>query len=439
MASTAAVVTAVPVAPAVRLVDATGNSIPGVAVTFAPSTGSGSVLPATPVTTSATGTATLTSWTLGNIAAPQSLIVSSAGVPSVTINATAVPGPAALLATVTPPSAAALSGVPFAAQPVIQLEDAQGNARPQAGVPVTAVVATGAGTLGGTLTVNTDTAGRATFTNLRLNGVIGNRTLGFTSPGLTATTPTAVTLSAGPAAKLVYSVNPTSAAAGAAITPAVAVTVLDADNNTVTTAGNSIALAITAGTGAAGAALSGATTVAAVNGVATFPGVSINLVGLAYTLTATSTGLTQAVSTAFDVQEILSSVSPTAVDAVFATMPMVLTGSVANAVAVTVSGGNVTTANLAHVNLNTLTIDFNIAGGAPTSTPSVTFTTPAGVSNGLPLNLFSVGTAPVQLGAANGGGGGNAYSLDCPVGSVATGLNASGGTNVDNIQVICQR
>src|SRR2546426_8025550 len=46
--------------------------------------------------------------------------------------------------------------------------------------------------------------------------------------------------------------------------------------------------------------LTGTTTVAAVSGVATFPGLSINKVGSAYTLTAGAAGLTQT-SAAFNV------------------------------------------------------------------------------------------------------------------------------------------
>ena len=48
----------------------------------------------------------------------------------------------------------------------------------------------------------------------------------------------------GAAAKLVFTVQPSNAAAGVAITPAVQVTVQDAQGNTVTTATTSITVAI---------------------------------------------------------------------------------------------------------------------------------------------------------------------------------------------------
>jgi len=103
----------------------------------------------------------------------------------------------------------------------------------------------------------------------------------------------------GPAAKLIFAVQPSNAAAGAGITPAMQVAVQDAQGNTVTTATTSITVAI--GTNPASGTLAGTKTVAAVNGVATFSTLSLNLAGTGYTLTATATGLTSATSSAFNI------------------------------------------------------------------------------------------------------------------------------------------
>src|SRR5438034_4963891 len=103
----------------------------------------------------------------------------------------------------------------------------------------------------------------------------------------------------GPAAKLVFTVQPSTAAAGAMNTPAVQVTVQDAQGNTVTTATTSITVAI--GTNPASGTLAGTKTVAAASGVATFSTLSLNMVGTGYTLTATATGLTSATSSAFNI------------------------------------------------------------------------------------------------------------------------------------------
>src|SRR5207253_909807 len=103
----------------------------------------------------------------------------------------------------------------------------------------------------------------------------------------------------GPAAKLVFTVQPSNAAAGAMNTPGVQVTVQDAQGNTVTTATTSITLAI--GTNPASGTLSGATTVAAAEGVATFSALGLNVVGTGCTLPAAAPGLPGATSSAFNI------------------------------------------------------------------------------------------------------------------------------------------
>ena len=66
-----------------------------------------------------------------------------------------------------------------------------------------------------------------------------------------------------------------------------------ADNTTVVT------VSIVAGTGAAGAALTGTTTATAVAGVATFTNLGINTAGTGYQLRFTATGVTEATSSTF--------------------------------------------------------------------------------------------------------------------------------------------
>src|SRR5438132_5483606 len=94
----------------------------------------------------------------------------------------------------------------------------------------------------------------------------------------------------GTATKLSFSQQPTSAAAGASIAPAITVQVQDANGTLVANSTASIGMAI--GTNPSGGTLSGTTSVSAVAGVATFSNLSINNVGTGYTLQATSTGLT---------------------------------------------------------------------------------------------------------------------------------------------------
>jgi hypothetical protein len=93
----------------------------------------------------------------------------------------------------------------------------------------------------------------------------------------------------------------TPTTAGATLSPQPRVEVVDALGNRVTTAADSITIAIGANPG--GGTLSGSTTVNAVNGVATFPNLSINAPGgdefNPYTLVASSGVLTSATSLGF--------------------------------------------------------------------------------------------------------------------------------------------
>ena len=79
------------IAPGVRVVDAFGNAIGNVAVTFSPATNSGTVTPGITQTDATTGTAFVASWILGN-ALTQSLVAASSALPtkSATFSAKAV-------------------------------------------------------------------------------------------------------------------------------------------------------------------------------------------------------------------------------------------------------------------------------------------------------------------------------------------------------------
>ncbi|MDT5123532.1 MAG: hypothetical protein QOC96_3014, partial [Acidobacteriota bacterium] len=107
-----------------------------------------------------------------------------------------------------------------------------------------------------------------------------------------------VEVQAGVPDHLAFSVQPSNTNAGAIITPAVKVQILDAGNNP-TTSTASITLAI--GNNPSGGTLSGTTIVAAVNGTATFSNLSINIAGSGYTLTANSNGLVGTTSNPFNI------------------------------------------------------------------------------------------------------------------------------------------
>ena len=100
-------------------------------------------------------------------------------------------------------------------------------------------------------------------------------------------------------AQLAFTTQPGGGAAGSAWTAQPVVTVEDANGDKVTTDTSSVTLAI--GSNPGGGTLSGTKTVAAVAGVATFSGLSINATGNGYTLTATDGSLTNATSSTFNI------------------------------------------------------------------------------------------------------------------------------------------
>src|SRR3989440_185475 len=97
---------------------------------------------------------------------------------------------------------------------------------------------------------------------------------------------------------LAFTVQPSNTVAGAAISPAVQITALDPAGNPVPSFTGSVTVAL--GNNPGGSTLSGTTTVAAVNGVATFLDLSLNKTGTGYWLTATATGL-NATSSGFNI------------------------------------------------------------------------------------------------------------------------------------------
>ena len=126
-------------------------------------------------------------------------------------------------------------------------------------------------------------------------------TLEATAAGLTPDTSDAVDIGVGAPAKLAFTVQPSNAVAGVMVDPTVQVVVQDAFGSTVTTATDAITVALDTDPSDGTATPTGAGPVSAVNGVATFPNVSVDKVAAGYTLTASGTGLSVAVSEAFDI------------------------------------------------------------------------------------------------------------------------------------------
>jgi adhesin/invasin len=210
----------------VSVTDAGDNPVGGRAVSWVVATGGGSVSAASS-NTGADGRAA-TQWTVGATPGPNTLnaVVSGVGVATFTATATAAGSPE--LAVAAEPSAQAFSGQAFAAQPVIQLQTPGGASQPQAGVDVTAAIASGGGSLGGTTTRATDGAGRATFIDLQITGAAGSRALVFAADGYTSTSSRAIDVRAAGPSQANSSIAANPATITTAQTSAVTVTVQDA-------------------------------------------------------------------------------------------------------------------------------------------------------------------------------------------------------------------
>src|SRR5207302_1602058 len=265
--------------------DANGNPVAQVAVTFAVAPGNGTITGASQ-TTNASGVATVGSWTLSATAGPNTLTATSTGLSGspVTFGATGTAGTAATIAANSPTSQTATVGTAVGSPPSVIVKDANGN--PVTGVAVTFAVAPGNGTItGGSQTTNgsgiatvgswTLKIGRAPSRESASSSGVGGSPVTFSATG---TAGTAATMAAN---------SPTSqsATAGTAVTSPSSVIVKDGNGNPV--AQVAVTFAVAPGNGT----ITGASQTTNASGVATVGSWTLSATAGPNTLTATSTGL----------------------------------------------------------------------------------------------------------------------------------------------------
>jgi len=274
--------------------DAIGDPVSGATVVLAASGSGNTVIQPGPTDASGVATGTLSSTGAG----PKTITATAGGVAiaqsaTVTVN----PGPATQLAFTTQPSTTP-AGAPITPAVEVIARDAFGNAVPTFTGAVTVAIGTnpGGGTLSGPTTVAA-VAGVATFSSLSINRTGVGYTLTAAATGLNGATSSAFTVVPDGLAGLRFTVQPSTTPAGAPITPAVQVTAHDQFDNIATGFTGNVTVAI--GTNPAGGTLAGTTTATAVAGVATFSSLSIDRAGAGYTLVASATGLTGATSASF--------------------------------------------------------------------------------------------------------------------------------------------
>src|SRR5437867_3879733 len=258
-------------------------------------TGGGTLGRTLTATTTAGGTASFTNLSISGTTGDRTLSFSATGLtPAVSGTITVGAGAATQLTLTTQPSATAQSGVAFAQQPVVQLRDGDGNAVNQAGVTITAAIATGGGTLGGTVTAATSGRGVSSFFPYATLCRSGDRTLSFSATGLAPAVSGTITVAAGAATQLTLTTQPSpTAQSGVAFAQQPVVQLRDGAGNAVSQPGVTVTAAIATGAGTLGGTLTATTTS---GGTASFSNLSLRGALPIWTLSFSATGVTPVVS-----------------------------------------------------------------------------------------------------------------------------------------------
>lgn len=267
----AVVATSLATQPVVELRDSNDNVLTTstAPVTAAIASGGGT-LSGTSTVASVAGKATFADLAVTGLAGDRTLSFAVAGAPSVTsANFSLSPGAPSQIAIKTQPAGAQVA-IPLATQPRLEVQDAGTNVIATATLPITVTIASGGGSLTGTTTV-TSVAGVAQFTDLALLGLVGARTLAFTSPGIQSTTSGAFALSPGVPSQVLLTRQPVGGAIGAPLLVQPAVELRDVSGNVATNATAPIVATISFG----GGTLAGSASVVPVNGVATYSNLAI--------------------------------------------------------------------------------------------------------------------------------------------------------------------
>ena len=184
---------------------------------------------------------------------------------------------------------AAVAGSPDSPPIVLEIEDQFGNVITTDNSTVTLAVSTGPSGATGTLAVAAS-SGVATFSNVILD-TVGTYTLVASDGALTPFTSNSFSIAPAGASQVIFAQQPDNVTAGGADAPAIVVDVEDPYGNVVTTDNSTVTLAVASGPGSA----SGTVSVPAINGVATFSNVQLDMAG-SYTLSASDGSLTPATS-----------------------------------------------------------------------------------------------------------------------------------------------
>ena len=422
--------------PAIRVAvqDATGATVTGdntTQVTLAIGTnaaGNGTITGLATVSAVA-GIATFNNLSIAQAGTGYTVIATATGLTSATsANFDILPGAATQLAFTVQPSATAAGAV---MSPAVQVtvRDALGNRVTSSSAAITLALGTNpsSGTLTGTKTVNA-VSGVASFSGLSIDNGGTGYTLTAAASGLTGATSGAFDVGAAlPASVLVFSIQPASSVAGDPLSPAIQVEIRNANGERVRTARDAVTLSFGANPGSG--TLSGTKTVNAIDGIASFTGLSINRAATGYTLAASASGLTGATSSTFAVSPNL------ATKLRFISQPANAKGNVAQASNVTVgisdAYDNIVTSATSNV---TLAIGNNpwrsllTGGGGTLTATAATVAAVAGVATFTNVRIDKPGVGYTLVATGSGVTAATSTEFNVNVvfdGAIAAGTNGS--------------
>ena len=404
--STATAGTAFAAQPVVTSMDKFDNPRDADSVTLSIKSGTGAsgaalTCTANPKATNASGVATFAGCEIDKSSGtPYVLRAATSG--AVTIESTSItvsPGAPTQIGFATQP-ARGTAGGDFASQPVVAIQDAEGNTVTTAPATNVTLALTTDPPGGSTLTcsgglVKGTSSGLATFNGCELNKVGVGYIITASAPGFSSVPSSLFDVSD----RLVFTTQPAGAVGGIAFTtqPVVAVR---AGASTASThdQGSQVLLSITGAP--AGVTLTCTTNpVTAVNGVATFAGCRIDKTGT-YTLTATSSGLTSAASSSFAV--VAGSASKVGFTAQPAAGVVTQAFPIQPVVAIQDAGGNTVTTGASSTLTVTLSIGTNPGGGTLTCTGGLSKAAVAGIATFSGCAIDRSGNGYTLLAAASG-------------------------------------
>lgn len=287
----------VPIAPKVRITDASNNVVPNASVTFSIASGAGAIkltsagsfVTSGAITTDANGIAVIDSWKLGPALGTNTLEARVSPSLAVTFTASSSSGIPNGIAISSGNTQSGVVATALAAPFVAHVSDINAN-------PVTGAAVTWTAT-NGTISATTFTDANGNAANTLTLGTLAGAASATATIGNGAHVTFNATALAGAAASMVFTSQPPSTTANV-ILPSITLQLRDQYGNN-TPATNSVSLSL--GNNPTNANLTGTTTRAAVAGVVTFDDVAVDGAGAGYTLLAQSSGVTSATSNAFNV------------------------------------------------------------------------------------------------------------------------------------------